>query len=77
MVVPVDTSTPSLRAETPRLLFESASNFGSGSTRSYDIFPDGQHFILGLHDEVVLPITNLQVILNWPEELKRRGTAKQ
>jgi eukaryotic-like serine/threonine-protein kinase len=51
----------------------------AGSWRNYDIMPDGKHFIL------TLPPTNtpqatrsaeIQVVLNWLDELKQRVTVK-
>jgi serine/threonine-protein kinase len=61
------------KAGAPRTLFEAGPR-GSGPTRSYDVYPDGQHFIMAKHEE--LPdqrVTRLNLVLNWFEELKRRA----
>jgi len=64
------------KAGAPRTLFEAGPGPSgpSGPTRSYDVYPDGQHFIMAKHDE--LPdqrVTRLNLVLNWFEELKRRA----
>lgn len=61
------------KAGAPRTLFEGGPR-GSFPTRSYDVYPDGQHFIMAKYDE--LPdqrVTRLNLVLNWFEELKRRA----
>jgi hypothetical protein len=71
MVVDIDT-TDGFRAGTPRGLFEST---GGGTTplRSYDITADGQRFIgFRVVNDPEPPITQMHVVLNWVEELKRR-----
>jgi len=40
---------------------------------SYDVYPDGQHFIASFtENKTEPPITRLNVVLNWFDELKRR-----
>jgi serine/threonine protein kinase len=66
------TSGGAFKAGAPRTLFAGPSP--SGLTRSYDVYPDGQHFIMAKYDE--LPdqrVTRLNLVLNWFEELKRRA----
>jgi serine/threonine-protein kinase len=68
MVVSVQTS-PTFGAETPRLLFEGTySNINW--TSNYDISPDGQRIAI---PEVLggATATQIHVVLNWFEELKR------
>ena len=61
------------QAGAPRKLFEGGPQ-GTFPVRSYDVYPDGQHFIMAKYDE--LPdqrVTRLNLVLNWFEELKRRA----
>ena len=70
MLVSIETE-PTLKAETPRLLFEGSYTYGFGSwPSSYDISPDGQHFLMIKREKDLVP-TELIVVLNWFEELKR------
>ena len=41
---------------------------------TYAVMPDGQHFLLQT-PPVVEPVRQIQVVLNWFEELKRRVPA--
>ena len=63
---------PTFRAETPRMLFHSASYVTSGS---YDVAPDGQHFLMLKQEEASGSPTELHITLNWFDELKRRVPA--
>ena len=66
MVVPFQTESK-FEPQTPRLLFEWPEFAAAG--RSYDISPDGMRFVmLRAHTE---ELTELNVVLNWFEELKR------
>ena len=63
---------PKFSAGTPRLLFEGRF-VGTGpvhAQRNYDISPDGQRFLMIKREEDLMP-TELTVVLNWFEELKR------
>jgi serine/threonine-protein kinase len=68
MVVSVQTE-PTFRAETPRLLFEGAYLYGRPSwAPNYDVSLDGERLLM-IKEE---PGTNqINVVLNWFEELKR------
>jgi len=71
MVVTVATDT-GFHAGIPEILFEGnfvLENFDSGAT-NYDVTPDGQHFLMikAIEEEVA---GQINVILNWFEELKR------
>jgi Tol biopolymer transport system component len=71
MAVAIETELE-LSVGTPRLLFE--GNFLPGPTwtpRNYDISPDGQRFLMIKREQDLVP-TELIVVLNWFEELKRR-----
>ena len=67
---------PTFRAGQPRLLFEgqyrSGSNFGY-----YDVSPDGQRFLMVKDSAQATAVTQINVVLNWFEELKRRVPAAQ
>jgi len=57
----------------PRQLFDGDYETAT-PMRSYDIMPDGQHFIM-LRNEPWPdhPVTKLTVVLNWFDELRRRA----
>ena len=69
MVVDVQLQ-PTFRAGTPRVLFE--GKFAAG----YDVSPDGQRFVM-LQSEEQQQTTKreLQITLNWFEDLRRRVPA--
>jgi hypothetical protein len=69
MVVPVQT-TPEFSLGTPRQQFEGAYLQISGY--SYDIAPDGKRFIMAKGVNQQTTTTQLNVVVNWHEELKRR-----
>ncbi len=71
MVVPIETQ-PAFKAETPRLLFE--GNYGGiwfDLTSGYDVTPDGQRFLMVKAKGESDSPTQINVVLNWFEELKR------
>jgi len=72
MVVSVRT-TPRLQVSRPRELFRGAflspSN-QAGVARTYDVAPDGEHFLMIERGEAE-GATDLHVILNWFDELKK------
>ena len=72
MVVSIQTQDQTLRAESPRVLFEGryVSHSTPAGFQYYDISPDGKRFLMmkeGLAQEQV----QVNVVLNWFEELKR------
>ncbi len=70
MGVAIETE-PELSVGTPRLLFEGRFLPGpSWAPRNYDISPDGQRFLMIQREQDLVP-TEIIVILNWFEELKR------
>jgi serine/threonine-protein kinase len=70
MAVAIETE-PELSVGTPRLLFEGRFLPGPPwSRRNYDISPDGQRFLMIKRKQDLVP-TEIIVILNWFEELKR------
>ena len=65
------TTRPGLSVETPRLLFEGHYLSGASSNpRSYDLAPDGKRFVM-IRGEGESRPTELQVVLNWFDEVKR------
>ncbi len=61
---------PEFRAAAPKLMFEGPYLNVPGV--SYDVAPDGQHFVMIEENQKQAPTTELNVVLNWFEELKRR-----
>jgi hypothetical protein len=71
MVVNV-TTQPSFHAGKPRILFEGHYVADSVRLRNYDVTPDGQQFVMVKPSEQELAATQINVVLNWFEDLKRR-----
>jgi hypothetical protein len=75
MVVDI-TTQPTFQAGTPRVLLEEGFRLtGRGSSANYDVTPDGQRFLMVQGGDANL--TQLNVVLNWFEELKRRVPSGQ
>ncbi len=70
MVVPVQL-TPEVSAGKPKMLFEDRFVRIGFSWRDYDITPDGQRFVMVEDAEEEAAPTEIVVVLNWFEELKR------
>ena len=71
MAVAIETA-PELSVGTPRLLFEGRF-LGIGPLqlrRNYDVSADGQRFLMIQREQDLVP-TEIVVVLNWFEELKR------
>jgi hypothetical protein len=68
---------PSFSAGTPKMLFEGQyQSLSTISTPNYDVSPDGQRFLmLKPTEQVQSAPTQINVVLNWFEELKRRVPA--
>ena len=60
---------PEFSADKPRLLFEGP--YAMIGVQSYDVTADGQRFLV-LEPVAQEPVTHLNVVLNWFEELKRK-----
>jgi dipeptidyl aminopeptidase/acylaminoacyl peptidase len=65
------TTTPGFRAETPRALFDMKFSMGIWYYPEFHLSPDGEYFLLISPDETWGTATELNVVLNWFEELKR------
>jgi eukaryotic-like serine/threonine-protein kinase len=69
----VDIATqPGFAAGKPRMLFEGRYELSPVQSDNYDVSPDGQRFLMLKPTEQAAP-TQINVVLNWSEELKRRG----
>jgi Tol biopolymer transport system component/predicted Ser/Thr protein kinase len=70
----VDIATqPSFAAGKPRMLFEGQHQPTPGTAPNYDVSPDGQRFLmLKLNESAQAAPTQINVVLNWFEELKRK-----
>jgi eukaryotic-like serine/threonine-protein kinase len=67
------TTQPSFNAGKPRILFEGRYEHTPATGPNYDISPDGQRFLmLKPNEQEVAAPTQINVVLNWFEELKRR-----
>jgi len=79
MAVPVSTM-PTLKIGQPKVLFEGDYELGPGGPRTnsnYDVTPDGQRFLMVAPESTAdtgQPAfrPNINIVLNWFEELKRR-----
>jgi hypothetical protein len=77
MAVAVQTQ-PIFSAGKPRLLFEGSyitgtSGGGSGAGALYSVSPDGQRFLMTkAPDQQPTGLTQINVVLNWFEELKQK-----
>jgi serine/threonine-protein kinase len=75
MVVPVETE-PTFKPARPRVLFEGSYRYGyTNMTSNYDVTGDGQRFVMVTEAPNAGSVEDLRgqinVILNWSEELKR------
>ncbi|HEX9597672.1 MAG TPA: hypothetical protein VF982_12385, partial [Anaerolineales bacterium] len=68
------TSQPSFSAARPRLLFEGQYRI---FRTDYDVSPDGQRFLMLDPIERPQPATQINVVLNWFEELKQKVPDKK
>jgi serine/threonine-protein kinase len=76
MAVTISTS-PSFRAAASTLLFEKHFYRAQLALRAYDVAPDGQRFLMVQEDETVSVATQINVVLEWFDELKRRVPPKK
>ena len=66
------TTQPSFAARKPQLLFEARYELSPGTIAYYDVSPDGQRFLmLKPNGAGEAAPTQINVVLNWFEELKR------
>jgi serine/threonine-protein kinase len=80
MVVPVQSDGETFRLSTPAKVLDYGFLVNVSATRSFDISPDGQRFLVikdnavNNQDSSATP-ASLFVVLNWVEELKQRVPA--
>jgi tRNA A-37 threonylcarbamoyl transferase component Bud32 len=72
MAVGVETQ-PAFKAGTPRMWFPGEGYVALGN---YDIAADGEHLMMLKQEDTATSPKELNVILNWSEELKRRAPAE-
>jgi hypothetical protein len=48
----------------------------SGTRYSYDVSPDGQHFLVNTRIDNQTPQSLLTVVVNWPGTLRQRAAVK-
>jgi hypothetical protein len=66
------TTQPAFSAGKPRMLFEAPYVPTPATFPNYDVSPDGQRFLMLKPGEQAQAATQINVVLNWSEELKRR-----
>jgi len=70
--VDVNTTDRGLATSKPRLLFEKPGYRGSSPVRGWDMSPDGKRFLMVKSEENKITfVTELTLIQNWFQELKR------
>ncbi len=69
MAVAVETE-PTFRPGRPSLLFEGEYSLHPPGFMNHDISPDGRQFLM-IEGETASEQTQINVVLNWFEELKR------
>ena len=76
MAVEISTQ-PRFTAGKPHVLFEGAYAYGVSLVANYDVTSDGQRFIMVKSSEKLAPVTQINLVLNWFEELKRRAPTRE
>jgi serine/threonine-protein kinase len=66
------TSRPAFRVGTPKLLFKDSFVGGLSNSPGYDVSGDGRRFLRVQALEPDKPATQIEITLNWFEEIKRR-----
>jgi hypothetical protein len=66
------TTQPDFSAGKPRVLFEGPYVLTPGTFPNYDVTPDGQRFLMLKPSGPEQAATQINVVLSWFEELKRR-----
>jgi Tol biopolymer transport system component/predicted Ser/Thr protein kinase len=75
MAVEISTQ-PGFAAGKPRMLFEGRYELASVQVSNYDVSPDGQRFLMiKSSDSTASAPTQINVVLNWFEELKQKVPA--
>jgi eukaryotic-like serine/threonine-protein kinase len=66
------TTQPSFSAGKSKVLFEGRYQPTPATLTNYDVSPDGQRFLMLKPSEQAQALTQINVVLNWFEELKRK-----
>jgi hypothetical protein len=66
---------PDFSAEKPQVMF--TGDYINVMGIEYDVAPDGRHFVMIQANEPKAPPTELNVVLNWFNDLKQRVPAKR
>ena len=69
------TTQPAFSAGNPRVLFERQTPRNPGALANYDVSADGQRFLMVKETEQATAVTQINVVLNWFEDLKRLAPA--
>jgi Tol biopolymer transport system component len=69
------TTQPNSALGNPRVLFERQYVLATVPISNYDVSPDGRRFLMVKGDEQSTTATQINIVLNWFEELKRRVPA--
>ena len=77
MMVAEITSQPSFSVSKPKMLFQGPYLPTAATTPNYDVSLDGQRFLMLKAVEQEQAATQINVVVNWFEELKRRVPTKQ
>jgi hypothetical protein len=68
MVVKMNTK-PTLAAGDPQVVFE-GSHYVPAGAKTFDVSPDGKRFLMIKESDQAASVTQINVVLNWIEELK-------
>jgi serine/threonine protein kinase len=63
---------PTFSADKPKMLFEGQYVPSLATMHNYDVSPDGQRFLMVKDSEQATLTTQINVVLNWFEELKQK-----
>ena len=66
------TTQPNIALGNPRVLFERQYVLATVPISNYDVSPDGRRFLMVKGDEQSTTATQINVVLNWFEELKQK-----
>jgi Tol biopolymer transport system component len=69
------TADPTFSASKPRMLFEGNYQPAAQALPAYDVSPDGQRFLMTKPVKQAQVATQINVVLNWFEELKQKVPA--
>jgi eukaryotic-like serine/threonine-protein kinase len=66
------TTQPNFALGNPRVLFEGPYVLATNPISNYDVSPDGRRFLMVKADEQGQAVSQINVVLNWFEELKQK-----